>query len=219
MSKDERRFYVYAYLRSKDSEHGKKGSPYYIGKGSGSRAWSNSRRAFPRPQDSSRIVMLRTNLLENEAFEWESFYIKRYGRIDAGSGILRNLTDGGEGSSGYRASMETRKKISQATKGNQRWLGKKHTEESRAKISAANSGDKHPCWGKRLPQDRVNKLIQANLRYLCEFTDPDGEIYVTENVHDFSKQYNLDFSHLHKVLHGKRKHHKGWTGRILEVLK
>jgi hypothetical protein len=36
---------------------------------------------------------------------------------------------------------------------------------------------------------------------------------------DFARQYNLDYSHLSKVAHGKRPTHKGWTGRIVEKLK
>lgn len=84
-------FYVYAFLR-------KDRTPYYVGKGSGSRAYSKGRIIKP-PRDKSRIVFLRTGLSEEKAFEWERFYIAHYGRIDLGTGILRNLTDGGEGCS------------------------------------------------------------------------------------------------------------------------
>jgi hypothetical protein len=213
--KDPRRFYVYAFTRSQDSEHGKKGSPYYVGKGNGNRAWCNSRRGFQRPKDDSRIIVLRSGLLESEAFKWEIFYIKHYGRIDIGTGILRNLTDGGEGASGYKASQATRQRISRAGKGNQRWLGRRHTPESRAKISRATKGRKR----KPFSQHHRNMLSQSTLKYLYEFIDPDGEVYITDNVQAFARQYNLDYSHLSKVAHGKRPRHKGWTGKIAEVLR
>ena len=89
---NERRFYVYAYLRTDKK-------PYYVGKGSGYRAYVRRGRTIRPPKDKSKIVFLRTGLTENEAFNWERFYIKHYGRIDTGTGILRNLTDGGEGTS------------------------------------------------------------------------------------------------------------------------
>jgi hypothetical protein len=159
--------------------------------------------------------MLRSGLLESEAFQWESFYIQHYGRIDNGTGILRNLTNGGEGSSGCKASLETREKISQAAKGNKKWLGRRHTSESRAKISLAKAGKK----GKPLTPHRRNMLYQSTLKYLYEFIDPNGEVYVTDNIQDFARQYDLDHSHLSKVAHGKRPTHKGWTGRIVEKLR
>jgi hypothetical protein len=94
-------FYVYAYLR-KDK------TPYYVGKGKEGRAYSKDRVIKP-PKDKSRIVFLRKGLTEDKAFEWERFYIKHYGRIDTGTGILHNLTDGGEGNS--NPSEETREKM------------------------------------------------------------------------------------------------------------
>jgi hypothetical protein len=95
------RFYVYAFLRVDKT-------PYYVGKGSGWRAYSNHR-VIKRPKDKSRIVFLRKGLTEDKAFEWERFYIKHYGRIDLSTGILRNLTDGGEGQTGRMASEEVKK--------------------------------------------------------------------------------------------------------------
>lgn len=207
-----RDFYTYAFLRSKPSASGPKYSPYYIGKGIGPRAFKNTSRRCPIPADRSYIVFIQEGLTEEEAFSLEQYCIALYGRIDLGTGILRNLTDGGDGSSGWRAPQETRNKMSQskmgkplpqkvkdnmsrALLGNQRWLGKRHTENTKRKMS--RSGQK----------------------YLYEFTDSSGEIYITENASEFAEQYGLNDGHLSAVIHGKRKHHKGWTGRIVEQLR
>jgi len=91
------RFYVYAYLRSKDSPTAKAGTPYYIGKGCGDRAWG--KHDFQIPRNKNLIVILETNLSEIGAFALERRMIKWHGRKSK-NGILSNRTDGGEGSTG-----------------------------------------------------------------------------------------------------------------------
>ena len=113
-------YYTYAYLREDKT-------PYYIGKGKGNRLYKRGSRVFAPPKDKSRIIYLKQNLTEEEAFKHEIYMIAVLGRIDLGTGILHNMTDGGEGIS--NPSEETRKKISDAQK------GKTHTEESRKKMS------------------------------------------------------------------------------------
>ena len=123
-------YYVYAYVRAVTSKNGEAGTPYYIGKGKSDRAWAEHTTVWV-PKDRSRIVMIRENLTETESFELEISEIAKHGRLDLGTGILRNLTNGGEGSSGCVPTPEARARQSASMK--------KHYEdpEARAKTSAA----------------------------------------------------------------------------------
>lgn len=121
-------YYVYAYLREN-------GTPYYVGKGKGKRAY-DKRHTVNLPNDISRIVFLLENVEEQVAHQFEMQYIRQYGRIDDGSGILRNLTNGGEGSSGRILSEEIKQKIRISLKDRPR------TTESKLKQSRAMKGKK-----------------------------------------------------------------------------
>ena len=221
MTKDPRRFYVYAWLRSKGSVHGPKYSPYYIGKGCGYRAISKTGRTAPKPKDPAFIVFVQEGLTEEEAFALERYCIKMYGRIDLGTGILRNRCDGGEGATGMIVPEERRlrwmgennpKFGGDALRGelNPMW-GRHHSEETKKKIGAKSKVFYNT------PEGKLANKLKAQ-KYLYELIDPVGEVYVTENLWEFSKQYGLTNCSLNKVVHGKAVHHKGWTGRILEKL-
>ena len=125
-------YYTYAYLRED-------GTPYYIGKGNGRRAYQKQKWHNP-PKNKSRIIFLKQNLTEEEAFKHEIYMIAVFGRKDLGTGILRNRTNGGEGVSGLVHTDESKKKMSKASKGNSHFKGKKHTEESKRKLSEAHKG-------------------------------------------------------------------------------
>jgi len=152
MTKLHNDYYTYAYLREDKT-------PYYIGKGRGKRAY-DKRRAIKPPTDKSRILFLKKNLTEAEAFKHEVYMIFVLGRKDLGTGILRNRTKGGEGSSGAVRSAETRKKVSVANS------GKTRTEAQNKARSERMSGEKHPNYGRTGALHPQSKAIIA--------IEPDG---------------------------------------------
>ncbi len=143
-------YYVYAYLR-------KDGTPYYIGKGTGRRwRYHDKRERYQTPKDKSRIIFLERNLTELGAFALERRMIRWYGRLDIGTGCLRNLTDGGEGqcgrppiNKGVPMSVEQKKKVSESCLGRPAWnRGKENPTASSngrrgaAKLSQTATGRK-----------------------------------------------------------------------------
>jgi len=138
-------YYVYEYLRED-------GTPYYVGKGQGKR-WRDKHSVAVPPKE--RVTFVQENMLEQDAFRLEEELILKYGRKDLGTGILRNLTSGGEGQT---PGPEVRAKLSAIKKGkkpnnygktvsykkDRKWdrqgekhhmHGKNHSDEARQKIS------------------------------------------------------------------------------------
>jgi len=74
-------YYTYAYLDDNNK-------PYYIGKGSGNRAYAPHSNVEV-PKDKSKILFLKKNLSEKKAFEHEAYIIEILGIKESG-GILEN---------------------------------------------------------------------------------------------------------------------------------
>ena len=138
------------------------GHTYYVGQGVYKRPYKpHPYRGYKgnpciKPTDENQIVIIKDNLTEQEAKDLEIELIAKHGRLDLGEGYLINKTDGGEGTSGYIVSKETKRKISEANK------GRTHTEESKRKMSEANKGEKNPNFGKKASEETRRKLSEAN---------------------------------------------------------
>jgi hypothetical protein len=199
------RFYVYAYLRAKASTRAGKLTPYYIGKGSSNRAFRKNR-AIPMPVDQSLIVFVAENLTEEDAFRLEKYCIALYGRVDRGTGVLYNMTDGGEGACGRSQTEKTKEKISAAFRGNKHPMWGK-------------TGARSPNWGRQHSEESRLKMSQNRSVYQYEIISPDGDVYTVKSLSAFCRDKNLLQSKMSQVVNNKAAHHKGWTGRIVEQLR
>lgn len=163
------------------------GVPFYVGKGKGRRAWITTQRSKPfkeiHSEGNCRVEIIDYFIHESQAHAHEVELISRYGRRDNGTGSLVNLTDGGEGTSGWVASEDTRAKISRAAIGRivsvstkelisaahkgrklkpehvakiaKANTGRKHTEEAKAKVGAANLGNTYALGTVRSEETRA----------------------------------------------------------------
>lgn len=166
------KFYVYLYLRDD-------GTPYYVGKGKDDRAWEqhrNNNKGVHTPTESSKIVLIETNLTEDDAFKIEIELIAKHGRKDLGTGILHNRTDGGQGGSGQIFTEEHRSKISKALTGikrpphteerkkqiSEKLKGRPKSEETKMKLRLAHNINSNPVGAKR-SEETKQKMRLAQL--------------------------------------------------------
>jgi hypothetical protein len=180
-------YYTYAYLREDRS-------PYYIGKGKGNRAYREYRRIRP-PKDKSRILILKQNLTEAEAYKHEIYMINVFGRIDLGTGILRNLTNGGEGGSGAVVSEEHKRKMSESKK------GEKNPQYGK------------PSWNKDKPlsEEHRRKLKESHAKYhYIIYSITEDKTYETNTLKGFCEEHSLYRSPLTNTYTGKGNYHKGF---------
>ena len=88
--------------------------------------------------------ILFEDLTWEQAVEKEKEFIALYGRKDLGLGTLVNLTDGGEGTIGYKHTQEAKEKNRIAASGkNNAFYGKERPDHS-----LKMQGDKNPCFGR-----------------------------------------------------------------------
>jgi hypothetical protein len=154
---------------------------FYVGIG------KNLKRAYCKHKRSSywnRIVnkydytveITHDNLLYEESLSIEIYLISFW--RENSKILLCNITDGGEGTLGYKFSNESKNKISKSqklrlsNKINHPLFGKKHTKESIEKNRESNKGEKsflynkrgnlHPRYGKSISDEQKNIIVNTN---------------------------------------------------------
>lgn len=158
-------WYVYQHIR-KDT-----GEVFYIGIGH----VKNFHRAFDlrgRNDIWNKITkktewnyeILAEGLDKSSACSLERELIQKYGRKDINTGILANMTNGGESNDGRVVSTEVRRKLSESRRGeNNPFYGKRHSREYREKLSKMNRGENHPNYGKSHSQEARQKISNAGI--------------------------------------------------------
>jgi hypothetical protein len=195
--------YLYRHIRLDKNE------PFYIGISSSNsykRAYSIHKRNKHWNNIVSRtkyiVEIVFNDLTWEETCEKEKEFISLYGRKDLGTGILCNMTDGGEGTLGQIISNEARVKRSVNAK------GRINSLETRRKISASKLGCYGPNTGKKMSVETKLKLSQSvkympNIRKVMVIDITTGIIF--SSISDAAESYNLNPGSLHKWLNNKRK--------------
>jgi len=159
-------FYTYLWLRED-------GTPYYVGKGTGRRAFVISGRKNVIPPIDKGRILIQDFPCEADALAAEIFLIAYYGRKDTRTGILRNLTDGGENPPrakkgqglGIKRSPEVCQNLSISHR------GLKQSEATRLKKSLALKGrqpseqciqkSREACHGRSLSKEHRQKISEG----------------------------------------------------------
>lgn len=165
------------------------GIPFYVGMGNEKRPYEKRRqyswRNFVKQNKPITIEIVKNNLIESDAIVLEIELIKKYGRIDLGTGTLINETNGGLGHvnlckekneaksnkmRSYKRSDEVKRKISESNKKvikDETWRkniskalkGKKQSKELVEKRTASNKSKE--CLGVKVScfDFNTNELI------------------------------------------------------------
>lgn len=176
-------FYTYSHCRADT------GVVFYIGKGSAKRAWSNKCRNRHWhnvvKKHGYQVTIEAAGLDSEKAFELEQLLIALHGRVDKGTGLLVNRTDGGEGgwpplvytkelrekrrvqlagnkyTFGSKLTTEHKDKIAKGLVGNTNTLGTTASPETKTKMSLAHAGERHHYYGKEREAEVRTKISKA----------------------------------------------------------
>ena len=192
-------YYVYVHYKKSC------GTPFYVGKGKGFRCTSkHGRNPFWKrivAKHGLIVKVVQSGIQEWYALELEKELIALHGRRQDGTGVLVNMTEGGEGVSGHIMSVESKSKISKASK---------KTAQSES-FRKAKSETLKKSWQLVSFKEAHKKAVAKE--HNIPIMRGDGKQY--ESVIQAAIDNNADPSHICKVLKGKRNKTVGFTWSYL----
>ena len=160
-------FYSYVYVDPRSDE------PFYVGKGKRDRAYAHLKGSHNqlverkinkiRATGQEPLVGIMETSTEEFAFMLEQGLIKLLGRIDNGTGILCNFTDGGEGSANLIVSDEHKRKVSEKLKGIVRGP---MSEEHKQKMIASKKANHVPKIWMHKEDEQTKARLEDITKYL-----------------------------------------------------
>ena len=180
----EKKFYVYEHIRLDTGE------VFYVGKGSGLRAWDMRHNRNPHHVAIQKkmkklglevsVRLVREEMTESCAFSLERALICAHRALGAS---LVNMTDGGDGLK--NPSPEVRKKMGEANRGHTRSYGRVLSPESKKKIGDAQRG-------RPMPPHVLEVLVRKNKgNKYCLGKSPGPETRAKMSAAHMGNQYAL----------------------------
>lgn len=231
------RFYVYVHRRLPDN------LPFYVGKGCGDRAWKfNERNKFwvnVKNKHGVIVEIVFDNLDENTAFQCEKDTILEFSYFGY---PLTNLTEGGEGVSGYVRDDEWRRKIRESRRNSEKWreghrraalknTGRKQSSEERKKRADAMRGKKFSpeACANMSKARRSSEKVAEHLSQIGEkqsdktvytFYNYSGEIFVGTR-YELCKHTGIEAKNIAKLFvkseKSRRKVVKNWSLSPIQI--
>lgn len=139
------------------------------------------------------VVFYKENLTKEEASEIETDLIKKLGRLNKKTGILSNLTDGGEGCTGVKS--PNKGKTYEEIYGNEK---AKELKRIRSEKLIGNSYGKGK--GKKHTEENKEKLSKLKQKKLKQLDKDFNLIKIWDYCHDAANELKISYSAIYNVL-------------------